>query len=399
MTLALTIALGLLIGAVLGGLGGGGAILTVPALVYLIGQPAQDATTSSLVIVGLTATVGMMSYLSSHRVLWGMGLTFGLVGFPATWLGSYLNHRVDQHLLLLGFSVLMIAAAAAMVGDRSGSNTPKEATRPPGPDPARPVREPSGPSRTSVLERSTNTVTRVRPSPTAVVLAALAVGLLTGFFGVGGGFVIVPALVLALRLPMQQAVGTSLMIVALNSATSLVARAGTAHFDWGVIVPFTVAAMVATLVGKRVADRLPARRLKLGFAALLVLVAAYTAWQSIDGLLGADSAPTTASASSTIASPAAVEQAIADGAVALDVRTPAEYEEGHLDGARNLDLSAPDFDTLLSELDPRAGYVVYCASGHRATLAIARMKQAGFDDLINGGGFTDLASSGRLAVS
>jgi uncharacterized membrane protein YfcA len=111
------------------------------------------------------------------------------------------------------------------------------------------------------------------------------VGLLTGFFGVGGGFVIVPALVLVVQLPMRRAVGTSLLIVAANSATSLATRLGTAHFDWAVIVPFTLAAIAATLLGKRVADRLPHRQLTLGFAVLLGLVAVYTGAQSLHGLL------------------------------------------------------------------------------------------------------------------
>ncbi|MBD3782344.1 MAG: sulfite exporter TauE/SafE family protein, partial [Micrococcales bacterium] len=106
------------------------------------------------------------------------------------------------------------------------------------------------------------------------------------FFGVGGGFIIVPALVLVLGLPMQSAVGTSLLIVAANSATSLVARLGSIHVDWSVILPFTAAAMVATVAGKQVADRLPARRLKIGFAVLLLLVAGYTAWRSVGNLVG-----------------------------------------------------------------------------------------------------------------
>ncbi|MBS2937652.1 TSUP family transporter [Nocardioides sp. J2M5] len=400
MTLALTIALGLLIGAVLGGLGGGGAILTVPALVYLIGQPAQDATTSSLVIVGLTAAVGMASYLSSNRVRWAMGLTFGIVGLPATWLGSYLNHRVDQHLLLLGFSVLMLVAAAAMIGDQRGTRTTPGSDRPEGPRPAAVVKDPSGGTgRLRVLERTAEPVAPARYSPTAVVAVALTVGLLTGFFGVGGGFVVVPALVLVLRLPMQQAVGTSLMIVALNSATSLVARAGgTARFDWDVIIPFTVAAMVATLVGKTMADRLPARRLKIGFAALLVLVAGYTAWQSLEGLLGDSSTATSPTSSTAVASPAAVRRAIVEGAVTLDVRTPAEYDAGHLDGARNLDIAAADFDAQLSNLDPTATYVVYCASGRRAAAAIEHMTKLGFDHLRNGGGYDALAQAGLPTV-
>ncbi|HEY0950337.1 sulfite exporter TauE/SafE family protein, partial [Nocardioides sp.] len=114
------VALGLAIGLVLGGLGGGGAILTVPALVYLLDQPAQAATTGSLVIVGLSALTGMASYVSDRQVRWRLGLTFGLVGLPATWAGSLLNHRVDEDVLLLGFAALMIAAAIAMLTDRVG---------------------------------------------------------------------------------------------------------------------------------------------------------------------------------------------------------------------------------------------------------------------------------------
>lgn len=408
--------LGLLIGAVLGGLGGGGAILTVPALVYVVGQRAQDATTSSLVIVGLTAAVGVLSYLSAQRVRWGMGLTFGAVGLPATWLGSFLNHRVDENVLLLGFSVLMVIAAAAMVADqskakRSEDHSTRFKARTPSDQDAH--QESSGaveprPGRsaaaTSLLDRDrTSEGAAQRTSVVAVVMVALGVGLLTGFFGVGGGFVIVPALVLVLRLPMHQAVGTSLMIVALNSATSLASRITTAHFDWAVIIPFTLAAMVATLVGKRVADRLPARKLKLGFATLLVLVAGYTAWQSIDGLTQADSStPASGRFSSTqsstdILQPAQARAAVATGARLVDVRTPEEFASGHLAGALNIDLSSPTFDREIAILDPRNTYVVYCASGNRSTTAVERMADLGFDTLLNGGGYGDLTAELRSA--
>ncbi len=259
MTLVVLIALGLVIGAVLGGLGGGGAILTVPALVYVVGQSASDATTSSLVIVGLTATVGVLPYLAAKRVRWGTGLTFGVVGLPAAWVGTILNRQVEEDVLLLAFSVLMVVAALAMIGVVS------------------PVNHDSDGSEGDASSHR-------RPSWLAIALTALTVGLMTGFFGVGGGFVVVPALVVVLRLPIQLAVGTSLVIVALNSATSLAARVSTANFDWGVIVPFTLAAMVATLLGKRVADRLPSSQLRQGFAFLMILVAAYTAWDSATGL-------------------------------------------------------------------------------------------------------------------
>jgi len=246
------VVLGLLIGAILGGLGGGGAILTVPALVYIVGQSAQEATTSSLVIVGLASLVGIASYLRDHRVRWGISLAFGLGGIPGTWFGSYFNQLVPATALLIGFAVVMLTAALAMVT--------KTSQHPGSKAPARTV-----------------TVGHI----VRVIGFALAAGFLTGFFGVGGGFVIVPMLVIGLHLPMRQAVGTSLAIIGLNSATALMSRATVAHFDWSVIVPFTIATMIATAIGKRGADHLPAAKLQRGFALLLVLVAVYTAGQSI----------------------------------------------------------------------------------------------------------------------
>lgn len=254
------VALGLVIGATLGGLGGGGAIITVPALVYLAGQSGQEATTTSLVVVGVSALIGTLSYLSTGRVRWGTAIVFSSAGLPAAWFGSYLNHRVDEDLLLLGFAVLMLIGAAAMVADRR--------------------QEPAANGASQVHMARKARPRRPLTAAVAVGAAALAVGFMTGFFGVGGGFVIVPVLALVLRLPMGHVVGTSLMVVALNSGTSLVSRVSSAHFDWSIILPLTLSAALATFLGKRVADRLPARSLKLTFAGLLVLVAVYTAWQS-----------------------------------------------------------------------------------------------------------------------
>jgi hypothetical protein len=191
---------------------------------------------------------------------------------------------------------------------------------------------------------------RTPASLIGIVAAGLAVGFLTGFFGVGGGFVIVPALVLVLGLPIQQAVGTSLLIAAANSATSLVARVGVAQFDWSVIIPFTLAAVAATLVGKQVADRLPARYLKVGFVALLVLVAGYTAWQSILGLANAAAASTSVStvAPAGIATVSPIKKEIARGAPLIDVRSPGEYAVGHLAGAQASNSTVQDSTPALS---------------------------------------------------
>ena len=286
--------LGLVIGAVLGGLGGGGAILTVPALVYLLDQPAQAATTGSLVIVGLSALTGVLPQARSGHVHWRLGLTFGLVGLPATWLGSRLNHHVDEDVLLLGFSLLMLAAATAMLTDRAGRprreqrSAPSTAAQDRAQDRAQDPAPGADrrPQATATLARpdAPGRRTRSHLSPVGVVATALLVGLLTGFFGVGGGFVVVPALVVVLGMRMQQAVGTSLLVVALNSGTALLSRLGGPEVDWSVVLPFALAAMLAAVLGKQLADRLPARRLTVGFAVLLILVAGYTAWQSVPGI-------------------------------------------------------------------------------------------------------------------
>lgn len=268
--------LGLAIGLVLGGLGGGGAILTVPALVFVAGQSAAQATTSSLVIVGAAAVSGVVSHVRAGTVVWRTGLFFGAAGIPAAWLGSHLSHAVDGSILLLGFSLLMVVAAVAML-------RPMAVRRPTAvPVPAT-VGAPA-PVEPPAVERAGSTQCLRCGRWPLVIGAGLGVGFLTGFFGVGGGFVIVPALVLVLGLPMPLAVGTSLVIVVINSGTALLARGATAEFEWSVIIPFAVAAMLGAVLGRRVADRLPAEQLRGAFAVLLLLVATYTVWHSVEDL-------------------------------------------------------------------------------------------------------------------
>jgi hypothetical protein len=147
---------------------------------------------------------------------------------------------------------------------------------------ASPDDEPAG-TRSSTLLAS---VARIDVRTTVTVLVAgTAVGFLTGLFGVGGGFVIVPALALGLKLPMPEAIGTSLLVIAINSAVALLARLTTTGIEWGVTLPFTVSAIAGVLVGSRVADRIDAHRSLRWFAGLLVAVAAYTAIQAGTALL------------------------------------------------------------------------------------------------------------------
>lgn len=264
--LLVALGLGLLIGLVIGALGGGGSILTVPALVYALGLSAQEATTASLVIVGLTAAVAAVGHVRSGHTRWRSGFLLVAVGVPTSLLGTHLNRLVDENALLLAFAALMLVAAAGMLirsGDDDGADPQdRDVDRDIDGTPSR------GKGKWTRLRYSARTTL-----PT--VAAGLGIGALTGFFGVGGGFVIVPVLVVALHVPMTAAVGTSLLVIALNSAVALAARSGQVSFYWQVIVPFTAAAMIASLAGQRVADRLPGRTLTRAFAALLVLVAGY----------------------------------------------------------------------------------------------------------------------------
>jgi hypothetical protein len=271
--LALTIPIGLLVGVTLGALGGGGSILTVPALVYLLDQDARAATTASLIIVGITTLIGVLPHLRAGRVRLGQGLVFGLLGVAGAYPASLLSVRVAPEVLLAGFAVLLLVVAAIMTHRRRRA--------------ARAARHGG-----AQVEARTTPVVQLRPfrcdcrRALVLVLTAAGVGLLTGFFGVGGGFAAVPALVLALRLPMPVAVGTSLVVITVNSATSLVARLGQdVTLDWPVIGLFTLFAVVGSLLGSRVVSRVRPDRLNLAFTVLLVLVAGYMAARSIPTLL------------------------------------------------------------------------------------------------------------------
>ncbi|WP_407343317.1 sulfite exporter TauE/SafE family protein [Pengzhenrongella phosphoraccumulans] len=267
--LALVVPVGLLIGLSLGALGGGGSILAVPALVYIFGQDSRAATTGSLLIVGVTSLIGLIPHRRAGRVSLAKGLVFGVLGVAGSYAGSRLSTAVPEAVLLAGFSVLMLIVAVLMTRRRR-----KQAR--------------SGAADGAVSLASDEPVLRWRPTfacdcprVARIVLTATGVGLLTGFFGVGGGFAVVPALVLALGLSMPLAVGTSLLVIAINSFTALFFRAGQdVTLDWSVIGGFTLAAVAGSLLGSRVVSRVSPARLSLAFTVLLVVVALYTATRS-----------------------------------------------------------------------------------------------------------------------
>ena len=260
--------LGFLIGVSLGALGGGGSILAVPALVYAAGQDPKAATTTSLVLVTITALIGIIPHWRAGRVRFAAGTIFGLAGIGGSLLGSRWNKAADPDVLLLAFSVLMLVAAYAMW--RRIRATPP------------PARSAGAAANTAVHAQ---TDVRIDAGTVVkVVLAGSFVGLLTGFFGVGGGFVIVPALVLALGFTMPEAVGTSLLVIAVNSTVALATRLPGGTVDWGIVVPFTVASLIGVVVGSHLASTRDPSFLQKWFVILLVAVAIYTATRSIIAL-------------------------------------------------------------------------------------------------------------------
>ena len=264
--------LGLLIGLLLGALGGGGSILAVPVLVFVAGQDPREATTTSLLLVAVASLVGMAAHWRAGRVLVSTGVVFGLVGIGGSIAGSALNRRMDDDVLLLLFSGLVVLAAWRMlVGCPTCTRVGEQREL------VRVQRSDGG----DTLVRTRVDVARVL----SIVVAGTVIGFATGMFGVGGGFVIVPALTLILHLSMPQAIGTSLLVIVINAAAALATRMATTSIDWGVTLPFAVAAVVGVVYGSRIADRLDAKRSLRWFAGLLAAVAVFTASSALSGLL------------------------------------------------------------------------------------------------------------------
>lgn len=270
--LVLAVIMGLVIGVTLGALGGGGSILTVPALVYVLRQNVHGATTASLVVVGATALAGTLAHMHDRRVRLREGLVFGATGIAGSVLGSRLSAGIAPSALLAAFSLLMLVAAAAMfVRSRRQVSLAYAGRRA---SDAHGTSEPPASCAASFAGSRRHLV--------AMVATASGVGLLTGFFGVGGGFVVVPALVLVMRFDMAAAVGTSLVVIAINSVAALIARLGTpAHANWTVVGVFAVAAIGASVLGARVTRVAEPRRIAGAFTVLLVAVALYTLGRSL----------------------------------------------------------------------------------------------------------------------
>ncbi|MGB3830112.1 MAG: sulfite exporter TauE/SafE family protein, partial [Ornithinimicrobium sp.] len=197
--LVLTLVFAVLVGVTLGLLGGGGSILTVPLLVYVAGMETKEAIATSLLVVGVTSAVGAISHARAGRVQWRTGLVFGAAGMAGAYTGGRVAEFIPGQWLLIGFAVMMVATALAMLRGR----------------------------------REVDPADAPTHLPTArVIIDGLVVGLVTGLVGAGGGFLVVPALALLGGLPMPVAIGTSLVVIAMKSMAGLAGYLASVTIDW-----------------------------------------------------------------------------------------------------------------------------------------------------------------------
>lgn len=252
MDLLFAFLLALPVGIALGLLGGGGSILTVPLLVYVLGVEAKSAIATSLLVVGITASAALVLHARAKRVQWRTGLIFGAAGMVGAYLAGRVAEAIPGVVLLVAFGVMMLVTAVAMLRGRS---TPAVAS------------------------------TSARLPIVKVLLEGLAVGGVTGLVGAGGGFLVVPALVLLGGVPMHVAVGTSLVVVAMKSFAGLAGYLGHATIDWPLAAVVSTAAVVGSLVGATWAARIPQRVLRRGFAIFVLVMAVLMLGGEIASLL------------------------------------------------------------------------------------------------------------------
>lgn len=246
-----------LIGLSLGLVGGGGSILTVPVLVYLFGVDAVTATSYSLFIVGSTSLAGAWRNYRKGLVRVRVALMFGLSSITTVWITRRLIiPRIPEHIGHIGgleitkslltiilFAVLMLLASFSMIRGRKAAEDSGELAA-----------SGAGPM---------------------LWLYGMGIGLVTGFLGAGGGFLLIPALVLLLRLPMKDAVGTSLFIIALNSLIGFTGDLGHTALNWQLLLTLTAIAVGGILLGTRLATTIPGWKLKKGFGWFVLIMGAY----------------------------------------------------------------------------------------------------------------------------
>jgi uncharacterized membrane protein YfcA len=239
-------------GLTLGLLGGGGSTLAVPILKYVMGFGAKEAIASSLAVVGVTSLSGAAEHWRKGNVRLQVVLLFGLPATAGAYVGAkYLADLFSGTAQLLLFGTVMLVATPLMFRE-------------------------NGPGEDQDESEGNPTV------KTAFLLLALGagVGALTGLVGVGGGFLIVPALVLLMRLPMKAAVGTSLLVISMNSASGFAGYLGKVNIPWGLVMLFIVLAVAGSFIGTYLMRFVPQNTLKRLFAAFLIAMAIFILYQN-----------------------------------------------------------------------------------------------------------------------
>ncbi len=242
--LILGLILSALIGLSLGLIGGGGSIITVPVLVYVLGVEAHEAVGMSLAVVGGTSLVGSILHHGRGKLQMKTGLTFGMSGILGAFAGSPLTQLLSPPALLITFALLMFFIGVLMLRQK-----------------------PAAESEIDELGE--------KPILWKALLAGFGVGVLTGFLGVGGGFLIVPALVMFGGLSMKEAIGTSLFVIFLNCVAGLIGHASQNGFDWGLTAQVTALAVAGTIFGTLLSHKLEAKKLQKGFAFFVLAVAVF----------------------------------------------------------------------------------------------------------------------------
>jgi uncharacterized membrane protein YfcA len=296
-TLLLAAVVGILLGAALGMFGGGGGILAVPLLVGLLGMDIDEAATTSLVIVLFGALAGLVSHHRAGRVLWRSGLVFGIASILGAAVGATAAAQVEDWVKLAAFTVLLVVAAVAMLRNARSQSSARPRVEPSlvgtAPGAGDPAGMGSGADDLDDVDRGTVVVGAplapgpffgsVRHSLPPVILLATGTGLVTGFLGVGGGFLVVPALVLSLKMPVSNATATGLVVVAIASLSALVVRVthSEAVGEYGLTGVLIVATVASSMLAARFSGRLSPRRLTTGFALLVLGMSFLVAYQAV----------------------------------------------------------------------------------------------------------------------
>lgn len=245
--------LAFIVGFVLGLLGGGGSVLTVPILIYALHVPVKPAIAMSLVVVGLVAVIGFIGHARQRTVSTRVALIFGPPAVAAAYAGARIARHVPAHVQLVLFALFGLTGSALMF---------------------RAARKMSGKPDFTPYEFHADSRTVA-----LLALEGAGVGLLTGLIGVGGGFLIVPALVFVAKLPMRLAIGTSLLVITLNALSGFAGYLGTVPVDWHLVLWFTSVAAVGSIAGTLLSKQVPQKKLKEVFGVLLIGVSLYVLYR------------------------------------------------------------------------------------------------------------------------